>query len=191
MAAPHISTELDIAKQALRQRSLAARSGQDPVAAGHALALHLLASLPPPANAVVSGFWPLGQEIDLRFLMETLHARGHAVVLPVTPKRGLPLTFRRWWPGQAMEPERFGTFRPTGQEMTPGYLLIPLLAFDRSCNRLSYGAGYYDRTLAGLQGRFTVGCAFANQQVDSVPVGPYDARLDAVVTENGVIRGEG
>ena len=30
--------------------------------------------------------------------------------------------------------------------------------------------------------------AFAAQQVDAVPVGPYDIRLDAVATENGIIR---
>ena len=40
--------------------------------------------------------------------------------------------------------------------------------------RLGYGGGFYDRTLAGLPGRFRLGCAFAAQQVDAVPVGPYD-----------------
>jgi 5-formyltetrahydrofolate cyclo-ligase len=39
-----------------------------------------------------------------------------------------------------------------------------------------------------LPGRFRLGCAFAAQQVDAVPVGPYDIRLDAVATENGIIR---
>ena len=68
---------------------------------------------------------------------------------------------------------------------------MPLLAFDRTGGRLGYGAGYYDRTLAGLPGRFTLGCAFAEQEVDSVPVGPYDRRLNAVATDRGVIRCEG
>ena len=49
-------------------------------------------------------------------------------------------------------------------------------------------ADFYDRTLAALPGRFRLGCAFAAQQVDAVPVGPYDIRLDAVATENGIIR---
>ena len=34
----------------------------------------------------------------------------------------------------------------------PDFLLVPLLAFDRRGHRLGYGAGFYDRTLAGLPG---------------------------------------
>ncbi len=188
MAAPRIHTDLDAAKQALRRQALAARVQADPLAAGQALAGHVLRDCPPPPDAVVSAFWPLGQEIDLRPLMGLLHARGNLVVLPITPKRGSPLTFGLWQPGDSLVPERFGTFRPTGVERAPTFLLVPLLAFDLSGNRLGYGAGYYDRTLAALGPHFALGCAFANQQVDSVPVGPYDARLDAVATENGVIR---
>jgi 5-formyltetrahydrofolate cyclo-ligase len=109
-------------------------------------------------------------------------------VLPVTPQRGEVLTFRGWQPGDALIPERFGTMRPIGELLTPDTLLIPLLAFDAAGRRLGYGGGFYDRTLAGLPGRFRLGCAFAAQQVDAVPVGPYDMRLDAVATENGIIR---
>jgi 5-formyltetrahydrofolate cyclo-ligase len=136
----------------------------------------------------VSGFWPLGDEIDLRPLLVALHEQGYAVVLPVTPKRGNPLTFRRWRPGDVMETERFGTMRPIGEELTPDFLLIPLLAFDAAGRRLGYGGGFFDRTLAGLPGRFRLGCAYAAQQVDEVPAGPYDMTLDAVATERGVMR---
>jgi 5-formyltetrahydrofolate cyclo-ligase len=52
---------------------------------------------------------------------------------------------------------------------------------------LGYGAGYYDRTLAELSGRYRLGVAYADQELDAVPVGPYDATLDAVATERGVI----
>jgi 5-formyltetrahydrofolate cyclo-ligase len=66
-------------------------------------------------------------------------------------------------------------------------LLVPLLAFDRAGRRLGYGAGYYDRTLAGLPGAPAIGCAFAAQETDEVPAGPNDARLAAVATERGII----
>jgi 5-formyltetrahydrofolate cyclo-ligase len=179
---------LDAAKGAAREAALARRHGLDAKAAGHALASHVLRECPPPPGAVVSGFWPLGDEIDIRPLLLALHSRGNKVALPVTPRRGEPLTFRGWQPGDAMVPERFGTMRPIGDILEPDMLLIPLLAFDVAGGRLGYGGGFYDRTLAGLANRFRLGCAFAAQQVDAVPVGPYDVRLDAVATENGIIR---
>ena len=183
-----MTTELDAAKRAAREAALARRHGQDPEAAGRALAGHVLRDCPPSPGAVVSGFWPLGDEIDIRPLLHALHDRGHAIVLPVTPRRGEALTFRGWQPGDVLLPERFGTMRPVGEVRVPDMLLIPLLGFDAAGGRLGYGGGFYDRTLAGLPGRFRLGCAFAAQQVDAVPFGPYDMKLDAVATENGIIR---
>src|SRR4029077_19662879 len=104
-----------------------------------------------------------------------------------TPKRGNPLIFRLWTPSVVMIPERFGTLRPDGEVTVPDFLLVPLLGFDRRGYRVGYGAGYYDRTLAGLPGRFRLGVAYAAQELDEVPAGPSDERLDAVATERGVI----
>ena len=181
-------TDIDAAKRAARQAASARRLGLDAGVAGLALTAHVLRDCPPPPGAVVSGFWPLGEEIDIRPLLLALHDRGNAIVLPVTPRRGDPLTFRGWRPGDVMVPERFGTMRPIGEVMVPDILLIPLLAFDAKGGRLGYGGGFYDRTLAQLPGRFRLGCAFTAQQVDAVPAGPYDMHLDAVATENGIIR---
>jgi len=186
MAAPHSSDDLIEAKRAVRERALAARAAWDP-AVGAALGEHVLRAMPPPAGAVVSGFWPMGQEIDIRPLLHALHQRGHPIVLPETPKRGNPLIFRLWHPGATMVAERFGTMRPEGEVRAPDFLLVPLLAFDRRGFRVGYGAGYYDRTLAELSGRVRLGVAYADQELDEVPAGPYDARLDAVATERGVI----
>jgi len=180
-------SDLDGAKRAAREAALSRRHGQDAAAAGQALAHHVMRDCPPCPGAVVSGFWPLGQEIDIRPLLHALHDRGHRVALPVTTRRGETLTFRGWQPGDVLVPERFGTMRPIGDALVPDMLLVPLLAFDATGGRLGYGGGFYDRTLAALPGRFRLGCAFATQQLDAVPVGPYDMRLDAVATENGII----
>ncbi len=187
MAAPHFSApDLLSAKKVLRARMLALRDGCDP-AQGAALTAHVLRAMPPPAGAVVAGFWPVGREIDIRPLLEALHAAGHPVALPETPPRGNPLIFRLWHPGMVMLPERFGTARPSGEMVRPDWLFVPLLAFDRAGCRLGYGGGFYDRTLAALPGAVAVGCAYACQEVDAVPAAEYDIRLLAVATERGVI----
>ena len=67
---------------------------------------------------------------------------------------------------------------------------MPLLAFDRSAQRIGYGAGYYDLTIAALRARKTIiacGIAFAAQEISSVPTTPRDVRLDLVLTEREVI----
>ncbi len=187
MAAPHsFSPDLPAAKTALRIRMRALRVGCDR-AGGAQLACHVLRGMPPPAGAIVAGYWPMGDEIDIRPLLGTLHASGHPIALPETPPRGNPLIFRLWRPGMAMLAERFGTVRPSGEVVRPDWLFVPLLAFDRAGRRLGYGGGFYDRTLAGLPGAVAIGCAYACQEVDAVPAAGYDVPLQAVATERGLI----
>ena len=68
----------------------------------------------------------------------------------------------------------------------PDVLLAPLLGFDQFGGRLGYGGGFYDRTIAKLRAKkpvTAIGLAFEIQRVEEVPLGPYDERLDWIVTE--------
>ena len=179
--------DIEIAKREARARALAARAGCDP-ALGTELARHVIDEIKLPPGAAVSGFWAMPGEIDSLPLLTALHARGHRILLPHTPKLGNPLIFRHWHPGAEMVRERFGTFRPVGEIGIPKILFVPLLAFDRRGYRLGYGGGFYDRTLPLLPHAIAIGCAFAAQELDEVPISPHDARLHAVATERGVIR---
>ena len=146
-----------------RRRTLA------PPNAGANLAHNILRSTLIPHHAVVAAFHSLPGEIDMAATLAMLIQHGHTVLLPITPPRGHPLTFREWRPGTPMAPGRFGTHHTEGPPGVPTVILVPLLAFDARCNRLGYGAGYYDRTLADLLDQRTIGCAYALQQVDEVP----------------------
>jgi 5-formyltetrahydrofolate cyclo-ligase len=187
MAAPHTSSTPDLARQkaALRAQALQLRAKQHP-ALGDLLSQHVLASLPMVLGTAVAGVWPLPGEIDLRPLWHALHQRGHTVLLPETPPRGHPLVFRVWHPRSTMVKERFGTERPDGPMAIPDLIFVPLLAFDGQGNRLGYGGGYYDRTLASYGDTQAIGFGYAALRVDKVPVGPHDRKLKTIYTEHGL-----
>lgn len=144
---------------------------------------------PVAAPAIVSGFWPIKEEIDIRPLMVELFDRGCRLALPVVQGRGQRLLFRAWQPGDPLEAGVFGTWQPaaSGEAVDPDMLLVPLLACDAEGWRLGYGGGFYDRTLA-LLGVPAIGIAYAGQEVASLPRGPHDMALTMVVTENGIRR---
>ncbi|WP_020594407.1 5-formyltetrahydrofolate cyclo-ligase [Kiloniella laminariae] len=141
-----------------------------------------------PAGAVVTAYWPLGDELDPLPLLQALHQRGFRPVLPVMLGEGKPLIFRGWAPGDELVEAGFGTREPAAdrEELDPDVLFVPLLAFDRAGYRLGYGGGFYDRTLEKLRKlkKITaIGIAYADQEMDSVIRGPYDQPLDWIVTE--------
>ena len=188
-------TEIFEAKAALRrtsrQRRREAASGGDSAV----VCRRLLDSLAIPADATVSGYWPLRDELDPRPILSALATRGQRLCLPVVVESGAPLVFRGWRPDVSLEPAAFGTQVPGADcpVLEPDILLVPLLAFDRRGFRLGYGGGFYDRTLATLRGRrpvLAVGLAFAGQEVDAVPVEAGDEPLDRIVTEREVMTPE-
>lgn len=69
------------------------------------------------------------------------------------------------------------------------FVLVPGVAFDEQGNRLGYGGGYYDRFFAELNpGVPLVAVTFETQVVPSVPVAPWDRRVDILVTEERILR---
>jgi 5-formyltetrahydrofolate cyclo-ligase len=176
-------------KTGARLAARARRASCDPALAALMIE-RLLRELPPAPGAIVAGVWPLPDELDLRPLLHTLHANNHRILLPVAAPAGQPLRFRAWTPESQLVPGRFGTWHTEGEELTPDYILVPLLAFDRAGHRLGYGGGHYDRTLAGLPDVRAVGFGFAAQEFPALCTEPTDRALDAIVTELELIQPE-
>lgn len=157
-------------------------------AAAAGLVAMLKRERPFEAPAVVSVFWPIKDEIDVRLLMAELSRSGCQLALPVVQGRGRPLLFRAWQPGDPLEAGVFGTLQPSAEHETvePDALIVPLLACDEEGWRLGYGGGFYDRTLRGLRARrkvTAVGVGFNDQLLAAVPHGPDDERLDWLLTD--------
>ncbi len=62
-------------------------------------------------------------------------------------------------------------------------VIVPALAFDPRGHRIGYGAGFYDRFLAGAPRARALGVCFDFQVLAEVPTGPHDAAVGVVVTD--------
>jgi 5-formyltetrahydrofolate cyclo-ligase len=191
------STDLVRRKASLRAaavRRRAAIPGDYGRQAAAAVAARLADELQIARGAVVAGYWPLAGELDPRPGMDRLRALGHPLALPRLDGRRRPLLFLAWEQGDVLVQGTFDLLEPqlSRPRRVPDVVLAPLLAFDQGGGRLGYGMGYYDRTLSHLHAQgwrpLMIGLAFGAQEVDEVPTGPDDIRLDGVITEHALHR---
>lgn len=151
-----------------------------------------LPALPGYAQAAtIAGYLAMPGEMDPLPAMRRALEHGKSCYVPVIT--GKHLRFAPWTPDSLMRENRFGILEPaveTEQLLLPAALelvLVPLVAFDRECNRIGMGGGYYDRSFAGRSagdGRILAGIAHEMQQVDTLQMQPWDVPLDCIITES-------
>lgn len=182
-------------KKELRRRALARRDALEPAWRIEA-ALDIAAAadaLSVDAGSVVSGFWPIRSEMDIRPLMFALHERGARLCLPAIVDPAT-IVFRELVRGAPLVEMGFGTAGPGDDAavLDPDLMLVPLAAFDDRGHRIGYGAGFYDRAIARLIAKGhsprLVGIAFDCQRVERVPDEPHDIALPEILTETGLHR---
>lgn len=174
--------------KAERRRAAATR----PDAARHAAA-NFLARIPLRPGVAIALYHPIRDELDTGPLAATLRDRGARLALPVTESRKAPLVFRLHDGAQPLVRGRHGEMTPPPEApvVRPDIVVTPLLAFTARGDRLGYGGGYYDRTLARLRAEgevLAVGFGYGAQQVDALPSSPLDQKLDWIVTEREAFR---
>src|SRR6202035_878242 len=177
-------------KSDLRASALAARdalSSEARAAAAAAIAARGLPVAIAP-GIIVSAYSPIRSEIDPAPLMRALGAQGARLALPAVLARGKALAFRAWSPNDRLLLGPLGILEPSpaAAEVIPDLMLVPLAAVDRAGQRIGYGAGHYDYTLAHLRKLkhiIAIGLAFAAQEIVAVPALPHDVALDYVLTE--------
>ena len=130
-----------------------------------------------------------GTEVDTWGLADRLLEAGKTVYVPRSHAEGRRLSVHRYpCPLRTLsfglrEPARGVPEVPEGRlGETVGAALILGLGFDRRGYRLGYGAGYFDRFLAGKPFP-AIGLAFDLQVVDRLPAEPHDIPMQVVLTE--------
>jgi 5-formyltetrahydrofolate cyclo-ligase len=174
-------------RKAERERLISARLGlcaEYRAAQTLAIASDLSPLIPTAPGTMISVYWPIRAEPDLRPWMNAMWEREARIALPVAIAMGQPLIFREWRPNARMARGLWKIPYPAdGAEVVPRVVLAPVVGFDKDCYRLGYGGGFFDRTLARFTERpLVIGVGYPSALIPTIFPQPHDIPMDWVVT---------
>jgi len=141
----------------------------------------------------IAVYMPTRGEIDCQSIIEMAWMRKKRIFAPIL--RGKQINFAPLNPDSELALNRYNILEPVYSKCSlvkPRQLdivIVPLLAFDSSLNRLGMGGGYYDRSFAFSKRQQhwchprLVGAAYSFQHVDSLQPASWDVPLHCVITE--------
>jgi len=176
----------DALRRALRarRRAFVRDAGPTGLAAMHRdLVLRLIPHL--TGARIVAAYVAAGSEIDPLGIL--LHAAGLGLrtALPRVESRQEPMSFRYWQQGEELVTGPMDLIQPNADAgvCEPDLILAPLLGFDRSMGRIGQGGGFYDRAFVAHPHARRIGLAWSAQEVDALPLEPWDVPLHGIATE--------
>ena len=143
----------------------------------------------------IACYLPNDGEMDLTPLITRLWSLGRQSFLPVLHSH--KLWFLPYTAQTPLAKNYFGIPEPNISAdnrcaaCSLDLVLMPLVAFDESGNRLGMGGGFYDQTFSyktrhrNFNKPHLIGVAYEFQCVDQLPANWWDIGLDGIVTENG------
>ena len=136
--------------------------------------------------------------VDSPPLIELARTRGCQIYLPRIDRARCARGMRFVALGAPLRSNRLGIDEPAAGAVLGArwldLIFLPLTAFDRHGVRLGTGGGYYDRALAFRRWRRhwhaprLIGVGYAFQELPHLERAVHDVLMDAVVTEEGMIR---
>ncbi len=137
---------------------------------------------------------PLDPEIDIMPCAELALSQGKKVAFPRCNTENSTMTYHYVTDLLQLTVDSFGIREPSAdaplfesrKNKKSCLCVVPALVYDRDGYRLGYGRGYYDRFLADFNGT-TIGPIYRDFIIDRVPRGRFDANVDVLITEKGVI----
>jgi 5-formyltetrahydrofolate cyclo-ligase len=140
----------------------------------------------------------LPSELDTAPLIELARSRGCHLYVPRIDRHSLGRKMRFVELTGRQRRNRLGIHEPESSRMMGARWLdvvfLPLVGFDACGVRLGMGGGYYDRAFAFRRWRTAwhaprlIGLAYSFQQVEGLTAAAHDVRLDAVITEERIVK---
>ena len=134
----------------------------------------------------IAVYYPSNYELNTLKLFKILKKKkGVTTLIPLISKNSMK--FVKWNLSDPLKVNHFGFLDPiiNIKSLTPDLIIVPLLAFDKSKNRVGYGKGYYDRFLKN-KNILTIGVAFSFQKFNKIKSSNFDVKLNYILTEKGI-----
>ncbi|MDX3926551.1 MAG: 5-formyltetrahydrofolate cyclo-ligase [Shinella sp.] len=188
---PHAADNVFEWRRAERERLIAARLGIPPEQrkiAAERITFRLDKFLGDVRGKRIGVYWPFRGEPDLRQWMESVWERGGSALLPIVIEKAAPLIFKPWRQGEELGRGVWNIPIPIdGEAATPDIVIAPVVGYDRSCFRLGYGGGYFDRTLAIMKPKpLAIGIGYDVQAIDTIHPQSFDVAMNVIITDTGI-----
>ncbi len=139
----------------------------------------------------ISLYYPASFEVNVLKILEIEYFKKFKFLLPAIQSNNF-MEFYKWSKNEILYVNNYGILEPKKNfKVIPSIILVPLLAFDKSKNRIGYGKGYYDKYLNKYlkihKNILTVGIAFSFQKYHNLPVNKKDFKLNYIITEKGLL----
>ncbi len=125
-------------------------------------------------------------EVNTEEMIKEAQKLGKKVTVPICKKHRITLKPCILDEATRLKKGPYGVCEPTVERFIRledlGLVIVPGVAFDKKCNRLGRGKGYYDRFLKKLPKDITtIGLAFNFQILPLIPATTHDVRVNKVI----------
>jgi 5-formyltetrahydrofolate cyclo-ligase len=136
-------------------------------------------------------------EVDPSFALKYFRDQGCKIALPRIGENN-EMLFKEYNLTHDLEKNNLYTniLEPKleNKNIVPDAVFVPLVAFDKNCNRVGMGRGFYDKTIRNLRGNLReknsqtkfFGMAYNMQLCDTILKDEWDQSLDFIVSETEV-----
>jgi len=185
----------------LRRQYLARRAALSPaIRAGwdEKICRNILSSAAYRFADVILMYYPVKEEVNVLPVMQAALAAGKRVAFPRCQAEDHSMVFHFVTSDADFEEGTYGlrepraalpAFEPEAADGVNVLCIVPAVVYDRHGYRIGYGGGYYDRFFGKFRPA-SIGVAYGEFIVKTVPHGRFDISVDVVVSERGIYAGK-
>lgn len=131
------------------------------------------------------------KEVDTAPIIQKLYKLNKKVIVPISNTETETITLSYLRSSSFMRKGAYGIWEPEtiipANETDLDIVLTPGLAFDKSCRRIGFGKGYYDKLLCRTDA-YKIGLCYDFQLTESILTDRHDIPMDMIITEKNIIR---